>query len=91
MQIVINECYGGFGLSEEVAKELGYGKYDDSLTVRTDPRLIKKIEEKQPGVSGEFAKLVVVTIPDEATDWMIHDYDGMESIWYVIDGEIHSI
>lgn len=91
MKIVINKCYGGFELSEEVTKELGYRECDDSLTVRTDPRLIKKIKEKQPGVSGEFAKLAVVTIPDEATDWMIHDYDGMESIWYVVDGKIHSV
>lgn len=90
MKIVINECYGGFGLSEEVAKELGYKKCDDSVTVRTDPRLIKKIEEKA-NVSDEFSALTVVTIPDNTTDWMIHDYDGMESIWYVVDGKIHSI
>lgn len=41
------------------------------------------------GVSGESAKLVVVDIPDEATDYIVQEYDGMESVIYVVDGIIY--
>ena len=30
-----------------------------------------------------------MTIPDNATDWDIEDYDGNETLIYVVDGKIH--
>ena len=30
----------------------------------------------------------VVDIPDESTDYLITDYDGIETLYYVLDGKI---
>lgn len=85
MKIVINRRWGGFGVSEELVKELGLR--DRWSISRVDPRLIARIEAGE-NVNSPSSKLVVVNIPDEATDWEINDYDGMESIIYVVDGKL---
>lgn len=84
MKIVINAKFGGFSINNEIAKKYGFDKYDES---RTNPKLIELIES---GVNcdGECALLVVEEIPDDATDYIIEDYDGVESIIYVINGKI---
>lgn len=85
MKIVINGDWGGFSLTKEVARTLGVETYDDSYAVRTNPALIKMLEEGQ-----KINDLKVVEIPDNATDYMIREYDGNESIIYVVDGKLHS-
>ena len=35
--------------------------------------------------------LVVKEIPDNATDYMITEYDGAEGIIYVVDGKLEEI
>ncbi len=93
MKVVINRCYGGFGLSEECAIALGavlkqFGDYfypefpngKWAQDYRTDPKLIHLMETKgSEWCSGSFAKLKVVEIPDDVK-WEIHDYDGIETI-----------
>lgn len=84
MKIVINSCYGGYGISKEAKEILGIN------IKRTDKKLIALIKERgSEFVSSGFAKLEIVDIPDNATDWEIDEYDGWESITYVIDGKIH--
>lgn len=88
MKIVINSCYGGFGLSDEALEclECEYSfEYDDR---RTDPALISVVENLGELASGFCSSLQVVEIPDEATDWELNNYDGVESITYVIDGKL---
>lgn len=89
MKIVINACYGGFSLSEEAVNALGLRNSHDYVA-RNDEKLIELIES---GVncSGRFAKLEVVEIPDEATDWEISEYDGSEEVICVVDGTIYHI
>lgn len=87
MKLVINTCYGGFDLPDEVLEELGYSNAG-SINIRGDLRLIKMIEENPERLMCNFAKLEVVEIPDTATDYMIDDYDGMESVLYVLNGKI---
>lgn len=93
MEIVINECYGGFSLSKEAYEWLGlewdgYGfKYGD-IEKRTDPKLIECVKTLKDKADGRFANLQVVKIPEEATDWKLDEYDGCESIICVIDGKI---
>ncbi len=58
--------------------------YLDSFSVgddhRTDPELIKLIEEfGSEWASGSHATLEIVEIPD-GVDWQIDDYDGYETI-----------
>lgn len=42
MEIVVNRCWGGFGLSEKACKELGVESYYD--VDRTDPKLIQMVK-----------------------------------------------
>lgn len=82
MKIVINRCYGGYGLSKEAYEFLGiqwngygYAFSDD----RTNPDLIKCIEALGEKASGSCAKLKIVEIPDDVI-WKIEEYDGIEWI-----------
>lgn len=92
MKLVINVCYGGFSIKPEIRKKYGLEKCDRWSTqdCRTDKKLIELIES---GVNcnTEYSKLSVVEIPDEATDYYIEEYDGAESVLYVIDGKIHHL
>lgn len=88
MKFVLNKCFGGPSISDWAKKELNlnsnYGVEWDS------PELINLIEQYgSEKVSGSCAKLKVVEIPDNATDWEFDEYDGIESIIYVVDGKIY--
>ncbi len=89
-KIVLNRCYGGFGLSKH-AKELykaatkdvirGKHYYLDQDVSRDDPILIGIIEELGLSASGgPHSKLSIIEIPDDvpADGWCVMDYDGME-------------
>jgi len=91
MKIVINKCYGGFGLSKE-AEELYIQKKNISGPLRgdilrNDSVLVEVVETLGDKASGIYSKLKVVEIPDDVTDWRIEEYDGWEHIaegrkWY---------
>lgn len=84
MKMVLNKDYGGFGFN--VADE--YDEFIDRFSdeeKRTDPELVALVEA-HPNECGD---LKVVEIPDTATDWEIDEYDGWESVTYVVDGKIH--
>ena len=89
-KIVVNRVFGGFNLSKEAKSYLNkesfyYEVYDH----RSDEDLVFAVENLgSHKASGDFAKLCVAEIPDEATDWMIIDYDGLETVYYVVDGKI---
>lgn len=87
MKIVVNKCYGGFGLSDWAIEQLGVKSYYD--IDRTDSRLIELVKNFPAKVGNAFSALGVVTIPDESTDWEISNYDGLETVIYVVDGKIH--
>lgn len=94
MKIVINDSFGGFSINKTTAKilGLGYREHDYGCICdkpsRTDPKFIELVESGM-NCGGDCAKLKIVDIPDEATDWRIEEYDGAESVLYVIDGKIH--
>ena len=91
MKLVINTRYGGFGLSDAACELLGCRPYDYSdIDMRTDEELISVVEELGDAASGSMASLKVVEIPDDCTDSMILDYDGIETVYYVVDGKIYS-
>lgn len=77
MKIVINNCYGGFGLSKKALKYLNIE--DDFYIERTDERLIKCVEELGDEASDVCASLIVIEIPDNV-DYYIWEYDGIESV-----------
>lgn len=87
MRVVINKCFGGFDLSGKARIKLGI---DNCFDIdRTDQRVIKVVEELGVAANGICSKLAIVEIPDEATDWELEEYDGLEHIIYVLDGKIH--
>ena len=82
MKIVINANFGGYGcdVSEQYVDLVD--RYEGD---RTNPELVAFVEN-HPNDCGDLAS---VTIPDNATDWDIQDYDGNEDLIYVVDGKIH--
>lgn len=89
MKVVINRKFGSFSVSKEIAKELNL--IDEWTLNRADKRLIEAVIKDPKRASGEFARLAVVEIPDEATDWEITEYDGAEGITYVMGGKLYHI
>lgn len=95
MKIVINKCYGGFGLSkaaqEEYAKRkaIDAGRYlelPDSYEhivqweiPRDDADLVSIVETMGVDANTWASELAVVEIPD-GVDWYIEEYDGLEWI-----------
>ena len=135
MKVIINVCYGGFGLSseavkraaqegakcvsaipvdqwfgdewpdkiDEFTKDLGDGyscrdtswgedilyrkgmiytikdTFDNKNEIRSDPVLVRIVEEMGEAASGYLGELKVVEIPD-GTDFVISEYDGWEHI-----------
>ena len=92
MKFVLNECFGGFSLPEEFCEVYDCDSYDD--IDRTDKRLIDFLETYFSATGkdfyeGDYSHLIIEEIPDTATDWHINDYDGAESLIYVVDGKLH--
>ncbi len=91
MKIVINKCYGGFGLSDvalaRYKKESGNIDVSEYYINRADPILVSIVEELGEDSWGGFAELRVVDIPD-GVEWEVEEYDGKEWIaevhrkWY---------
>jgi hypothetical protein len=88
--IVINRCYGGFGLSDAAMAEYRklanipdseeFHYYDLN---RDDPLLVQVVEKLGESANGGYAELKIILVPDDVV-WKIEDYDGMEKV-----SEIH--
>lgn len=83
VSIVINDCYGGFGLSKaaiELYQQLtGDTVYDTHLIPRDDPALIKVVTDLKNQANSATSKLKIVKIPADVK-WHIQEYDGIEWI-----------
>jgi hypothetical protein len=84
-RIVINDCYGGFGLSgraeTEYKKLAGIPADDDQWShydiPRDDPYLVKVVRELGMAANGAHANLKIVEVPGDVL-WDIAEYDGVE-------------
>lgn len=92
MKVVINTCYGGFGLSEKAYDFLNTwhdkkGDHYEYILERHDPSLVQCVEILKKEAWGECSELEVVEIPD-GIEYEIVEYDGYEYIaekhrkWY---------
>ena len=97
MKLVINDCYGGFGLSkkeEAELKKLGYDNEDIysfnyDISQRNNKDLIKVIEALGEKANEDGASLSVIELPDEITDYeIIMEEYGNEYVIYVLNGKI---
>lgn len=117
MKMLINGCYGGFGISEKALEVIANnnevlfkefverGVYDvdcnewynwclDNEYFRTNPILISELEsliENDFPIDRCSSLLEIVEIPDDATDWILTEYDGAETLYYVVDGKIRAV
>lgn len=94
MKIVINDDYGGFALSKEAQERLdkeSLQKYHTLQEERSDPVLVRIVEEMDKEANNRWSRLKIVELPDNVTDWRIEEYDGLESIIYVVDGKMHNL
>ena len=94
MKIIINNCYGGYGLSEMAVRE--YCK-EANISVegfeqhhfmgfhynidRDDELLVSIVEKLGDKANGHAAELVIKEIP-KGLEYQISEYDGFESIDY---------
>lgn len=86
MKIVLNKDYGGFTFPEEVCEEMGIGDWLDEPRKRdrVHPVLIEWVEEHKYSTDLE-----VVTISDRVSDWDVIEFDGLETLIFVLDGKIY--
>jgi translation initiation factor 2 alpha subunit (eIF-2alpha) len=76
-KIVINRCYGGFGLSYDALQALGIESEHD--IERDDPKLVAVVESMGNKANCRFSELKVVEIPEDV-QYFIDEYDGIECI-----------
>jgi hypothetical protein len=84
-RVVINDCYGGFGLSDRAIAEYKKlaGITDENFcerdVARDDPYLIKVVKEMGMAANGRHANLKIIEIPGDV-EWLVQEYDGAEWI-----------
>jgi len=81
MKIVINSCYGGFGLSKKALDALALEGVDLYDIDRADPRLVEIVEFLEAEADGVCTELTIIDIP-AGTKYRITEYDGYEGIEY---------
>lgn len=90
MTFILNKCHGGWSISEFAKQQLGLdSNYPDmgKVDIKKLTELINKYGSEK--CSGWSARLKVIEVPDNVTDWTIEDYDGFEKIIYVVDGKLN--
>jgi len=84
-RIVINDCFGGYGLSEDALEEykrmacIDDPEFTDQDIDRDDTYLVRLVEEWGERAEDNFAQLKIVEVPADV-DWIIQEYDGHEWI-----------
>lgn len=56
-----------------------FDDFNDSIKFRSDPVLIKVLEDLGDDANGHFAAIEIVDVPDDANVY-IDNYDGMETV-----------
>lgn len=83
MQIVIKSSGRGcFFVPEEAQKVFNGDPFDQTIRTRTDPRFIQWVNNHRDH------DLRVVTIPENATDWEIHEHESWGYVIAVVDGKL---
>ena len=82
-KVVLNYCFGGYGLSEEAYEflglpwdEFGYEYEHD----RENPKLVECVETLGEKANGYCAELGVEEYDDYNYTYIIDEYDGSESL-----------
>ena len=89
MKMVLNKCFGGFSIPEELCERWDCEPYDDVM--RNHPELVEFVESHDGRYEEGNSCLMVVEFPDWASDWEFNEYDGYEGITYVLNGKLHHV
>lgn len=103
MKVVYSCNYGaGFILPKIFrSNHTNYNEWDKSNEIRTHPDLISYVEEHADkngrctiseihnGHLIDMTDLAVIEIPDESTDFIVTEYDGLETVYYVLGGKLY--
>jgi len=82
MKVVINRCFGGFGLSKEAQERYKIDECDyrfEDEKPRHDPELVRAVEEMGDKANGAYSALMIIEWPDKIP-YQIDEYDGSESL-----------
>ena len=90
VEIVVNACYGGFGLTPEALDAYRARCVpplsDENDIPRHDPVLVGVVKEMGTSAFDRHAQLELRRIPAQYTNfYRIHEYDGNESIEILYD------
>lgn len=90
MKVLVNNQYGGFHIKDEIVEKI-WGKeralFIDEDEMRVNAELIA-MKERGEDIEDNCCDLIIVNVPENATDWMVTEYDGLESLYMVVDGKI---
>ena len=104
MKVVYNPPFGGFEWPQEIADAFHVGIFDCSRENRTNSEIIAVLEEilkpflELEEESNNFYRswntpgdpeLRILEIPDDCSDWMVTEYDGAETIYFVNEGKLY--
>lgn len=90
-KVVINRCYGGFGLSDKAKGWLqAKGLTEDQIDVlceecRHHPLLVECVETLKEKANDRFSDLCVIELRDDITEYVLREYDGWEAIETIED------
>jgi hypothetical protein len=85
-EVVYNDCYGGFSLSnkalnwlKENGMDLGDNCYPlDSELPRHHPLLVKCVKELGQEAGNQYSNLVIAEVSSKSGKYLIREYDGLE-------------
>jgi hypothetical protein len=96
MKLVINQCYGGFGLAGEAiwayakakGREIRHGRFfsgappwlDEKKIPRNDPDLVEVLEVLGSDIASGPLADLSVEEIPDGTDWEIIEHDGLERV-----------
>lgn len=80
IEAVVHCTWGVFMLPSHLEKKFGW---NDGVSVRTAPEVVEFFKKVR------FEEYKIVRFPAEATDTLLVDYDGCETLYYVLNGKIH--
>lgn len=83
--LVLNDRFGGFELSPEALKRLGWSHHDRFLTLdistRSDKSLVEVCKVLGPKASADGKPFALVDVPDSDIQYVrLREYDGRESL-----------
>ena len=105
MKVVYNPTFGGFSWPQEIIDTFHISAFGRSREARTDPKIIVALEEilkpfLEKERSNDFYRswntpgdpeLRILEIPDDCSDWMVTEYDGAETIYFVKEGKLYLV